>query len=479
MKSKFTFLIVAAFALLIVSCSKNDFNEQDAIDAQKQLLQLKYQHEIDLETLKQRGATALQQLINSAALNQLRLNDSLTRASAVAARKQDYSVSVVDVITNAPIMDAVVTVSSEGKLYSANTNAQGIASFNSLYLFPTSAFLVTKTNYAATQVLQQSITSSPVRLWNTGDLSNQISGTLFIETDLTNTTPEKVGANVLVTASANIPANPIGSYTIMFPTYTTAAGTYDLKLPAALNGYTLAFGQVTADQKLYVNATEDDAVTTFPASLPRLNTITTYFNVNSYNATVPTVTNSYYFKFAPDNGGKILYIPSYNYYSYYNSIFLSGFNNSYQVEKLNVNTYYSSNGTYNDFNTYTYTPYSKINVSLIDITGAIVQTAPALMASTNANGKIIFYNSPEGGVGYVHLKRDDAGVLVPNAKGVILKAGNYDSYSGLYTLNYPSNNLNTTTNISTANTYLLNNKGDKRVVNFYYGSGNYRLKQVY
>lgn len=475
MKSKFTSLMMLALCLFMASCSKKDFNEQAAIEAQKQLLELKYQHEIDLETLKQKGATALQQLINSAALEQLKLNDSLTQARTVATRKQDYSVVVVDVITNTPITDATVTVSSEGKLYSANTNAQGTASFNNLYLFPTSSFTITKTGYAATQILQQSITSQPVKLWNTADLSNEITGTLYIETDLTNPTPEKVGANVLVTAFTTITSTLTGYYTVLFPTYTTAAGTYSIKLPAAPNSYTLSFATVTADQKLYVNATEDDAATTFPAALPRATTITTYFNVNNY-AYPPTVTNAYYFKVAADNGGKILYLPGANYnYSYYNQVYLSSIGSTYQVERLNVTN--TVNGS-TDLNAYTYAPNSKINVDLVDVAGNVMQTAPMLAATINANGKLTNYTSPENGYGYVHLKRDAAGALVANAKGVFLRAGNYDSFNNIYTLNY-TNNLNTTTNNSVSNTYLLNGKNDKKIVNFYYGSGSSKVKQVY
>ncbi|MGY0040330.1 hypothetical protein [Pedobacter sp. NJ-S-72] len=119
MKSKFTILMAMAFTILIASCSKDKFNENDAINAQKDLLNLKYQHEIDLETLKQKGATALQQLLNTAALEQLKLNDSLATKSAINAKKQDYSVTVVDVYTNTPIAGADVTVSSEGKIYAA------------------------------------------------------------------------------------------------------------------------------------------------------------------------------------------------------------------------------------------------------------------------------------------------------------------------------------------------------------------------
>ena len=244
MKSKFTLFIFMAIPILFASCSKSEFNESDAIAAQTALLNLRYQHELDLETLKQKGATAMQQLLNAAALEQLKLNDSLANKSAIAAKKQDYSVTVVDVYSNAPIADADVTVSSEGKVFAAKTNAQGVVSFTALYLFPTSTFLISKAGYAATQILQQNITATSAKLWNTADLSNEISGTLFIETDLTNTASEKVGANVLVTATTSIPNSNVGTYSVFFPTYTTSAGTYSIKVPVSPNGYTLKLNRL-------------------------------------------------------------------------------------------------------------------------------------------------------------------------------------------------------------------------------------------
>jgi hypothetical protein len=479
MKLKFTTLFMMAFAIFITSCTKNEFDEQDAIAAQKELLNLKYQHELDLEALKQKGANALQQLVYTAALNQLKVSDSLSRASAVAAAKKDYSVAVVDVVTNSPIADADVIVSSEGKVIATKTNAQGIALFSSLYLFPTSTFLVSKTGYAATQIFQKDITLGTAKLWNTTNLSNEISGTLYIETDLTNATSENVGENVLVTASASVPNGFSGTYAVSFPTYSLAGGTYSLKLPAAPTGYTLSFGQVVADQKLYINASEEDAVKTFPNALPSLATIKTYFNVNYFNAPVPQVFNSVYLKVAKDNAGKSLVMPvTYNYYYNNNQIYLSATNGQYQVERLNINNYYNNNGTYFDFNAYTYGANAKVSVEMVDITGSIVKTAPALTATTNEAGKLVYSYSPENGSGYVHLTRDNSGALVPNAKGAILKAVNYDSYNNLYTLNF-NTNLNTANNLGVNTSYLLPNKGDKKVVNFYYGSGDTRAKQVY
>lgn len=482
MKPKFTILIMA-LAIMFSSCAKKEFSEQDAIAAQTQLLNIQYQHEIALATLQAQSATALQQMANQAALAQLKLNDSLAQSATIAAKKQDYTVNVVDVLTNAPIADATVTVSSQGKVYAAQTNAQGSASFTSLYLFPTSAFIVTKTGYAATQILQQNITQGSVKLWNTSNITNQISGTLYIDTNLTNNTPEKVRANVLVTATTSVPNNSSsGSYTISFPTYTAADGTYSIQVPAAPNSYNMTFGQVVANQTLYVNATQDDPGTSFPVALPRLTTVKTYFNVNNYSAIVPSVTNDYYFKVAPDNAGNVLYIPSTSYYYYYSNsqvILTSIGGGKYQVNNLNISSYYTSSGTYVDFSTYTYAPNSKINVDIVDVAGNVIQTAPLLSAMTDANGKLVSYTSPEGGTGYVHLRRDASGNLVANARGVILKAISYNSYNNTYIL---SNNVNLNTvasNSSSSTSILLNNPGDKIVVNYYYGTGASRDKQVY
>ncbi len=471
-----------ALAVMLTGCAKKEFSEQDAIAAQTQLLNLQYQHEIALETLKQQGATALQQLMNQAALDQLKLNDSLTQAKSINAQKQDYSIGVVDVVSNAPIAGATVMVSSQGKVLSATTDAQGVATFTSLYLFPTSAFIISKTGYAATEILQQNIGAGPVRLWNTSDLSNQISGTLSIDTNLTNTTAEKVGANILVTASTAIPGNTSGTYTVSFPTYTKADGTYSISVPVAPNAYTLSFAQIVANQKLFVNATSDDPATGFPSVAPHIANLKTYFNVGNYSASVPSVTTSYYYRFAADKGGNVLIVPSYtSSYYYYNSnyAYVSAVNGKYQVEKLFVNGYYTNNGNYVDYSTYNFDPNSQINVDMVDVAGNIIQTAPLLMAKTDAGGRLVSYTSTEGGSGYVHLRRDASGNLVPNAKGVILRAGGYDYYNNAYPLNF-TNNLNTVAGFNYNGTSVnMSNRGDKVIVNFNYGSGASRDKQVY
>jgi hypothetical protein len=61
--------------------------------------------------------------------------------------------------------------------------------------------------------------------------------------------------------------------------------------------------------------------------LPRATSIKTNFI-----ATLPSVTNVYYFKFAADKNGKILYLPGYASNYGYNQVILSGVNDKYQIE---------------------------------------------------------------------------------------------------------------------------------------------------
>ena len=195
-------------------------------------------------------------------------------------------------------------------------------------------------------------------------------------------------------------------------TYTIAAGSYSIILPPATSSYTLTFESITADQKLYVNATEDDAVTSFPTSLPRVTTIKTYFNVNSYSANVPTVNNYYYFKIAADKK-KVLYVPGYSNYYGYNQVIFSAISDKFQVERLYTYNYYYSNGIYIDYTSTTYDANTKIDVQIVDVAGNIIETAPQLSALSGTDGKLLNYSSTEGGSGYIHLKRDASGALVP------------------------------------------------------------------
>lgn len=501
MNLKFTLYSALLIATTFSACKKDAFNENDAINAQKDLLDMKYNHEIKLEELRQKGATALQQLINNAAFAQLKLNDSLTRGSATqqtklqdslnsanqkATKRQDYTVVVVDVVTNNPIADADVLVSSEGKVFSGKTNLQGTITFQSLLLFPTTPFFVTKAGYAASQIQVVNLPFGKVQLWNTADAKNEIAGKLFVETDLTNFGSEVVGKDVLVTASVNIPNGNFGSYTIYFPAYTTSTGTYSIKVPDAPNPYVLAFAPISADQKLFINSSEDDVKRQFPYSLPRIVTVKTLFDVNNVTS-VPEVTQQYYFKVAPDNSGAILYLPGNNYYynnsNYYNQVFMSNIGGGYQIERLNVGSYwnyYPSNGI--DLNSFKFNANTTVDVEMVDVAGTLIKNAPKLIANTDANGTITYSYSPENGSGYIHLKRnapvgsETYGTLVDGAKGILYRANNLYYNYNIYDLNFGSN-LNVFNNTMNSQAFFIKG-GEKIVRNFYYGTGQSRDKQV-
>jgi hypothetical protein len=96
----------------------------------------------------------------------------------------------------------------------------------------------------------------------------------------------------------------------------------------------------------------------------------------------------------------------------------------------------------------------------VDIAGNLIQSAPKLSDYISATGELVSYNSIEGGSGFIHLKRDNAGALVGDAKGVFNKTVSHDTSNNLYSLNY-NISLNTSSNRFVANSFLLSNKGDK------------------
>jgi hypothetical protein len=475
MQSKLTLCLIVTISILFTSCRKNIITEVKGDDPQKES-GLNVQHEIDLETLNKKGATALLQFVNAAALEQVRINDSLVSVSANNAKKQDYSVVVANLDSNVPVADADVTVSSQGKLYTVKTNAQGAATFTSLSLFPTSAFLVTKTGFAATQILNQNIVNGNVRIWSPSDLSNEVSGTLFIDTDLITPAPETVGANVLITASTPIQSKEAGAYTVHFPAYTTATGTYSIKVPTASGKYTMNFEQITTDQKLYVNSTENDVASTFPEALPGLKTVQTTFSINNYSARVPLVHQWYYYKFAPDKNGKIAYVSGYTEGAGYNNVFVMPINDKFELRQL-YGSHFNNNLTVR-LSVYQYEPKSQVNVEMIDITGAIIQTAPVLFAFTGYDGKFTYNANNDTGAGYIHLKRDAAGDVLPSSRGVLLKANLFDSINNAYNLS-SSFAVNYTNNKTVSSQFIMSDKGEKKVLNYYYGTGERRALKVY
>lgn len=553
MKRNFVYSTFLAVALFISGCEMDTFNEQDAINAQKEIMNSKNQNALELEKLRISAATAMEQLRFTNALAELRLNDELTKGAALAVEaarqanalalesarqanalalqkdataaaiaaanakaatdaaaaakaaevaenarlapnRRDYTVTVTDINTGVPIPDADVMVASEGKIVTVKTNAAGIATFSGLTLFPMSRFTISKAGFTTGSISQEMLLAAntqPVGLFNTADAKNEVKGKLFIETDLTNATSEIVPGNTLVTATANVSNNMGGSYRVQVATRTDAAGNYSLKLPDAPNSiYSLTFGQVTADQKLYVNGTEDAGANfggVFPTVLPQIATIKTFFDVNnSIGFPQPNALNRFYYRLPADLDGDIAYFNASQ-----TETSQIGSTSEFRITKLS----YGPNNFGGPFlpagnKGLKFAPNAVLDVVLVDWTGKYVKDAPKLVAYSDANGNLI--NTPEvtdaatgaESFGFLTFKRSTAtaanptaGELVAGAQGVFKMDDEMLPNvlpSGFSTFNFKAPTPNTTTN-----TTVTVNGGQTVVRNFDYGTGSSREKAVF
>jgi hypothetical protein len=423
MKSRFTLVALLALGLGFTAC-EDAFNEKDAIEAQKELLTLKYQNEAELEKLRISAATALKQLEYTNLIAQIKFEDSLAKANAKEASRQAYTLTVKDVATGSPLSGATVSVISEGGAVTAETNELGIAIFENLLIYLGSQFQVTKEGYAATLVSATSSNyyySSPlevsynVSLWNTANANNEVKGTAYIETDLTNSVTEKVPAGTLVTASVVVPeSGHIPAYKVQFPTTTDASGNYSIKLPDVPEGYsyTLTFGQVAADQKLYLNYTQDDVNKEFPNALPRVATMRTYFNLNNSSAGYPSDVPSYYFVLEGDTMGRVAYAKQNFDWWGENYMWVSGSNGSYELEGVRIEWLQVKEGV----DKLEFKKNDTLSLAVVDYAGQYVTTAPKLVAYTDGFGDLIF----NGGSLLVEFAKKD-GVEVTGARGKFKK----------------------------------------------------------
>jgi hypothetical protein len=467
MKSRFTLVALLALGLGFTAC-EDAFNEKDAIEAQKELLNLKHEHN-----------TALAKLQHANKLSQIAFEDSISKAGGTILSSRAYTLRVTDVATNAPLADATVMVTSQGKAITTTTDASGIAIYENLQIYAGSSFLVTKDGYAAT-----SVAASPqmnVSLWNTTDAKNVVKGRVYVETDLTNSLAETVPSGSLVSASVNVPSGT-GNYTVYFPTTTDASGNYTLNLPDAPSGasYEMHFPQISAEQKLYINYTEDDASIVFPNVLPRVATLKTYFEFNNWNADYPSgteLTSSFYLKFEADTLGKVAYarIPLFEDYDPSTGKYVtkndwvtsSGASGEFALEEIWL--FASEIAKPEGVSRLAFKANDTINVSIVDYSGnylTAVTTAPKLVVYTGADGQII--NSPNTR-GVLDFVRNADGTLVTGAKGKFKKDPELAIVNGV------QNGLDYTTNRWVSGV----KGGSVHVRNFYYATGSSREKTVY
>ncbi|MFA6402191.1 MAG: hypothetical protein WCX31_11290 [Salinivirgaceae bacterium] len=292
--------------MLVFSCTKDEFTEEDATQAQKDMIS--YQDS----------------LIN--------LRDSLNRIGGII----QYSVSVIPVSGGTgfvgganlksgnsikSLAGAVVSVSQHGELLIDTTNESGIAVFYNLRVGTVNVSVravdYTKVNFIAEitpeddpdvsnyyDVLRQAATMVPVFSLTEG--TSNISGRLTYETDLTNTTPE-IASGIKVIAMVDVDNSNFKNnyfndlWTVDFDKYqakivqiaytelvadtiTDTDGYYSIDMPSASDGLPikLEISDKAVDQQLLMNTVNGQTV-------HGVQTIRTIFSSDLTSSTASTV----------------------------------------------------------------------------------------------------------------------------------------------------------------------------------------------
>ncbi len=255
-KTTLSYLVTALlFTGFLTGCTKSAFDELEALSAQKDLIEYKYQQEISLEKLRQSGATALEQLRYQFTLNQIKFTDSLQSNSS---RARDISIYVQEINTTSPLAGATVSIpTTVGTLISAVTDKNGLAIFpksrTTFVAFPASV-LVSKDGYASGSTINSVNTTATLFLWNQDRrvAGNTLRGKVFIETDLTNTAAE-VAPRKLVNVFTNVRING-KDQRFDWTTLTDANGNYSIALPDLESSLFVAHASFDSTSTMYINS---------------------------------------------------------------------------------------------------------------------------------------------------------------------------------------------------------------------------------
>lgn len=357
---------VMLVAGIFTACKKDAFSEKDAIAAQTSLLQMKYDNEVKLEQLKQSGATALAQLqynftlqINAAqlkltdSLNRLyqRYVDSLTRINAKYndsvsrsdSRRRDIIVTVRDQVTAQPVSGATVTIPTlVGTALQVSTDANGIATFpaagNINVSNPASA-IVTKSGYGSGSVLY-GITGSGtvagiavINIWNQSNNRNTIKGTVTIQTNFVNPSPE-FAAGKLVNVFATVSVNG-QNQRFDWSALTDVSGNYSISVPDLPGSSFFNFSQYSFDTtaRLAINGLLPGTDTipsiqnipaTYYLGVPFIGFTSMIQNPSGFSG-VPSFVARYHAVTPVDSNGRAYYFKNLFFNFYNNNNVLTGF----------------------------------------------------------------------------------------------------------------------------------------------------------
>jgi len=384
-------------------------------------------------------ALNLQNLVNLK--NELMFRDSLNRASSLASLKitdslnrlnaaggiKTYTVRVVDARTNVSISGATVRVLPwQATAYvTATTNSDGIATFNNITLDANALFYAVDpatTVTSATTIVPYAWVNAgnsiQVFRYTTASPGVTVSGTLFADKDLTNgSTVENAGAGLLVTYTTTNNTNISGSVSVpnttwQFSTSTDANGKYSVGLPASYFFTVSVPASITAQQKQFVNYFEglDNPFT----AVPRIDSVSTTMRLTG--GSLATNTNyAQYYQLPADSlsGAPVVLLDKnntlFNYIlsgvrttgtpvdTLFSSFFIAGntinvgFNNGFNSPS-GVQNFTAANDPLVNYKIRLNSSFVAIPdtlpVTLVDLSGKLIASAPNLVMITTAQGKM-------------------------------------------------------------------------------------------
>lgn len=234
--------------------------------------------------------------------------DDFTEEDALNAQQTvDVSVYVIDYFNTTAVAGATVSIIKDGAVVTAETNEQGVASFSDVKIGGGLPVTVEKEGFTKVQDLvdvdvydyrQGHFTTTLGVLSLTANTAT-IKGKLEIETDVTNEDAEVAPEGTEVKAYLELD----GMNTVEFVATTDANGYYELVVPATNTGvdYRMKYSTLTLDQKIAKNGNKGDA--DFPATIPSIATISTTFNPIGSAVEIPNVPSIVATAPAPAAGG--------------------------------------------------------------------------------------------------------------------------------------------------------------------------------
>jgi len=226
--------------------------------------------------------------------------DDFTEEDALNAQQQiTFNVVVQNANNKTGIEGATVSIVKDGETVEGTTNALGVATFKDIKIGSGIPVTISKDGFSKINYVADAS--------NVGYRDSEVTGTFYlisltesvisvkgkveIESDLSNLTREKVttGKVVATIEDGNYNGAWVTAGSIVVEATIGADGTYELKLPTFGTGveYTIVANDLEVDQKISYNRKQGEAA--FPATLPKVETVKTVFANGASALSIPFV----------------------------------------------------------------------------------------------------------------------------------------------------------------------------------------------